>query len=109
MSESFVDILVGSRVDVYMAAELLENNSIPSLIKPRLGAGFVVRGGDMMESYTLQVRASDAVAANELCTAFLVARGQMEQGVGEETEEPEEEDDMDELEMLSDMEEEEGF
>lgn len=100
------EVLIGSRVDVYMAAELLTNNGIAAMIKPRMGAGFVIRAGDMMESYTLLVRESDADAAHELIRIFLTDRGQMEPAAPEK-EEANPVEEIETLEMLEDLEEDE--
>lgn len=112
MDETFAEVLVGTRVDVLMAEELLRNNGIQCMVKPRMGAGFVMRAGDLMESYTLLVRDGDAQAAHALVAAFLTGRGQLaEKEAADEPDEAEQARDrahdaeMEAYTLLEDMEE----
>ncbi len=109
MDQPLRDILVGSRTDVYMAAELLQNNGILAMIKARQGAGFVLRAGDMMETYTLLVRAEDAEHAHELVSAFLTGQGHMAAAEEEEEEPVSLDAEMEAMEVFSDMEDEEDL
>ncbi len=49
-----------------MARGILENKQIPSLLKSKHGAGFVLWAGDLLEEYYLYVRAEDEKLALDL-------------------------------------------
>lgn len=65
-----VMVFKGSRVPVEMAKNMLENNKIPSLMRSKHGAGFVMKTGSVLEEYYLFVNPEDQEKAQELCEYF---------------------------------------
>lgn len=65
-ADDLVLVFQGPALEAKMARGILENKQIPSLLKSKHGAGFVLWAGDLLEEYYLYVRAEDEKLALDL-------------------------------------------
>lgn len=65
-----ITVYSGTQIEAELVRHLLEAEGINTLLQSQHGLGFVIRAGNMLESYYISVSEKDVERAQELVEAY---------------------------------------